>query len=120
MQLGSEAPNAFAGPAQRRLRITSRGRLHERLQVLKQRGIFGGSAFTPCARTPHSHRLSHRCDTGILLNLTDTRADGFAGQARGAGYDTDASATDRQGFRRRPTPSGQLIEYRTQRFKFLG
>src|SRR5512132_3198851 len=94
LQLHSETPDAFAGPAQGRLRVASGGRLDEGLQVPEQRRVLRGSALASSARTPHPSRLGGRCSRCSSLHLTDASADGLAGQTCGAGHGAEAPATE--------------------------
>ena len=120
LQLGGEAPHTLAGPAQRRLGIAAGRRLHQGLQVPEQRRVLGRSPLAPGPRPPHPRRLGDRCSAGVLLHLTNARADGLAGQACGASHSADATVTERPCFCRRPTPPGQLVQHGTEGLELLG
>ena len=109
-----ETPDAFAGPAQGRLRVASGGRLDEGLQVPEQRRVLRGSALASSARTPQPSRLGGRCSPCSSLHLTDASADGLAGQTCGAGHGADAPATECKSFCCSPTSPRQFIQHRTE------
>jgi hypothetical protein len=120
LQLHRETPDALAGPAQGQLRITSGGRFDQGFQVTEPRRGLHGSALAAGARTPQPRWFGSHCSPGGGPHLTDARADGCAGQTRGAGHGADATATKRQGFRRRPTPPSWFIQDRTECCKLFG
>ena len=54
------------------------------------------------------------------MHLADSGANRLAGQTGRQRYCTDATASNRQGFGRRPAASRQLIQHRLKRLELLG
>ncbi len=101
---------AQARPAQRRVRIAGRRRLHQRVQVPQQRGIaLGGSLATPTGLpAPRAGQRVARCE------FTQASLNGRRRDPRRARHLRDTTVADRLGFRRRPHPARSLRQHGRQ------
>ena len=112
-QFFGQPAHALAGPAQRRLRVATRARLHQLFQIPQQGRILGLSLLAAPAWTANGD-LATRPLLGRLLELRQTRADGASRHAACTRHQRDPSASQRGAFRRRPQAPHTLVEPRLE------
>ena len=77
-QLAGQLAHALARPAQRRLRVSPRHRLHQSFQILLQAGILAHCFLAP-ASDPSDASFTHSCPR---LQFLDALADGLPREPR--------------------------------------
>jgi hypothetical protein len=116
-QLGRQLAHALAGPAQRGLRITARGRLDQPLQIRPQRRV-GVHRPLPASAGP-SHPLRGRPHGGRRAQLGQPRLDRAARDPGHAGDTRHPAPAQRQRFGGSHQAPPPLIQQRRQHGKPL-
>src|SRR5208337_1450590 len=114
VQLLGQVSRALAGPAQRRLRVPSRHRLHQLFQGRRESGHAPRRALPSSPRTPDP-RWAQRL---LLSQLHQPANNRVAGQASRAGNDRNSTPPKSPGFRTCPQTPVALVHGRQQRAEF--
>jgi hypothetical protein len=111
-QLQGQCPSALAGPTQRRLRITPRGRIHQRLQGPYQRRVRILSRFATVARLTNTGwiRVTGRLATNLQLGQPSANCAGRDTSRLRHGLNATPTISLRLG--RRPLATHTLVHQR--------
>src|SRR5438132_8976627 len=96
-----QLPRAFASPAQRRLRMAARHRIHQSIQGVPQTRIGLNQKFAPTTRTTNAW-AGQRLHSLLGFQLAHAGQNRCPGNPRGVGYMADAAPAQLHSFRGGP------------------
>jgi hypothetical protein len=111
-----ECPKTFASPAQRRLWIAARSRLHQRIQVCHQTRFVLNQSLSAAAKSSTPRIVP---PSATFPEFAESSPNGRKRYARSTGHFDCSSVSQSPGFRRYRKTSATFVQCGQQRSKFL-